>query len=141
MFSRSGSNGSHSISELDDLISTYDIIFLILPLTAESKHLFNRTRLFAMKKGAALINVARGGVVDTDALVEVLNAEHITAGVDVTDPEPLPDGHPLWSAKNIIITPHVGGDTTAFGPRGKKLIEDQIARWAKGDELINVVAE
>ena len=67
-----------------------------------------------MKVGATLINVARGGIVDTDALFEALNSGHVTAGLDVTDPEPLPAGRPLWSVPNVIITPHVGGETPAL---------------------------
>jgi phosphoglycerate dehydrogenase-like enzyme len=101
----------------------------------------NAERLAAMKDGAALINVARGGVVDTDALIRELNSGRITAGLDVTDPEPLPDGHPLWSAGNVIITPHVGGNTDAFTPRGRKLVEEQLARFAKGEPLLHIVAQ
>jgi phosphoglycerate dehydrogenase-like enzyme len=100
----------------------------------------NATRLAAMKDGATLVNVARGAVVDTDALVRELNSGRITAGLDVTDPEPLPAGHPLWSAPNCIISPHVGGDSTAFTPRGRALVEAQLGRLARGEFLANVVA-
>jgi phosphoglycerate dehydrogenase-like enzyme len=101
----------------------------------------NAERLAAMKDGAALINVARGAVVDTEALIRELNSGRITAGLDVTDPEPLPDGHPLWSARNVIITPHVGGDSEAFTPRGRKLVEEQLARFAAGEPLLHIVAQ
>jgi phosphoglycerate dehydrogenase-like enzyme len=100
----------------------------------------NRVRIDAMKPGATLVNVARGGIVDTEALLDALNRGHITAGLDVTDPEPLPQGHPLWSAPNIIITPHVGGDSTAFNPRVRALIESQLKRFAMGQPLENIVA-
>jgi phosphoglycerate dehydrogenase-like enzyme len=140
MYSRSGSEGSLKISELDKNISEYDIIFLILPLTDESKNLFDERQLFAMKEGATLVNVARGPIVNTDALIKILNEGRITAGIDVTDPEPLPSEHPLWKAKNLIITPHVGGDSRAFEPRGKKLVEDQLLRISQNEKLINVVA-
>ncbi|MEY4967427.1 MAG: hypothetical protein RIQ73_126 [Actinomycetota bacterium] len=139
-FSRSGSNSTKTMAEFDTLLPTMDVVILILPLTSQSHHLMNRTRIDAMKPGATLVNVARGGILDTEALVDALNRGHITAGLDVTDPEPLPKGHPLWSAPNIIITPHVGGDSTAFNPRVRALIESQLKRFAMGQPLENIVA-
>ena len=139
-FSRSGSNSTKTMAEFDQLLPTLDVLILILPLTSQSHHLMNRVRIDAMKPGATLVNVARGGIVDTEALVDALNRGHITAGIDVTDPEPLPQGHPLWSAPNIIITPHVGGDSTAFNPRVRALIESQLKRFATGQPLENIVA-
>jgi phosphoglycerate dehydrogenase-like enzyme len=139
-FSRSGNNSSRTMADFDHLLPTLDVVILILPLTEQSRHLMNRSRINSMKAGATLINVARGAVVDTDALVDALNRGHITAGLDVTDPEPLPIGHPLWSAPNVIITPHVGGDSTAFNPRVRALIESQLERFATGQPLINIVA-
>lgn len=138
-FSRSGLNGSLTIDKLDEHLPELDVIFLILPLNAQSKHLMDRHRLALMKDGATLVNVARGGVVDTDALVAELNSGRIYAALDVTDPEPLPHNHPLWSAKNILITPHVGGDSQAFEKRGKRFVEEQLQRIASGVELINVI--
>lgn len=139
-FSRTGSGTSKTMAEFDELLPTLDVVILILPLTTQSYHLMNRSRIDAMKVGATLVNVARGGIVDTDALVDALNRGHITAGLDVTDPEPLPQGHPLWSAPHVIITPHVGGDTSAFNPRVRALIESQLERFATGQPLINIVA-
>jgi phosphoglycerate dehydrogenase-like enzyme len=139
-FSRSGKNASKTMAEFDQLLPTLDVVILILPLTSQSHHLMNRSRIDAMKPGATLVNVARGGIIDTDALVDALNRGQITAGLDVTDPEPLPKGHPLWSAPNVIITPHVGGDSTAFNPRVRALIESQLERFATGQPLINIVA-
>jgi len=138
-FSRSGSNGSQLMTQLDELLPTFDIIFLILPLNAESKHLFNARRLALMKDGATLINVARGPVVDTDALVAELNSGRISAALDVTDPEPLPQDHPLWRAPNVLITPHVGGDSAAFEKRGKRFIEAQLQRVAEGLPPLNII--
>jgi phosphoglycerate dehydrogenase-like enzyme len=138
-YSRSGENGAKKISEFDSDISKFDVIFLILPLNSESHHYFNTSRLSKMKDGALLINVARGPVVDTGALVNELYSKRIFAGLDVTDPEPLPKGHPLWSAPNCIIAPHVGGDSTAFESRGKKLVEQQLSHVANGQPLINKV--
>lgn len=140
-FSKSGRDGSLTFDQFDRLLPTFDVIILIVPLTDQTRHLMNAKRLAAMKDGAALINVARGGVVDTDALIRELNSGRITAGLDVTDPEPLPDGHPLWSARNVIITPHVGGDSEAFTPRGRKLVEEQLARFAAGEPLLHIVAQ
>lgn len=139
-FSRSGRGTSCTMADFDMLLPTLDVVILILPLTRESHHLMNRSRIGAMKPGATLVNVARGGIVDTAALVDALNRGHISAALDVTDPEPLPKGHPLWSAPNIIITPHVGGDSTAFNPRVRTLIESQLERFATGEPLINIVA-
>ena len=130
-FTRSGANGSKKMSEFDSLLPTLDVIILIVPLNDQTRHLMNAERLAAMKNGAALINVARGPVVDTDALIAELNSGRITAGLDVTDPEPLPSDHPLWKARNVIITPHVGGDSEAFTPRGRKLVEEQLTLWSQ----------
>lgn len=140
-FTRSGSDGSLTFDHFDRLLPTFDVIILIVPLTEQTHHLMSAKRLAAMKDGAALINVARGPVVDTEALIAELNSGRITAGLDVTDPEPLPHGHPLWSAKNVIITPHVGGDSQAFIPRGRKLVEEQLARYASDQPLLHIVAQ
>lgn len=140
-FSRSGKDGALTFDHFDRLLPTFDVIILIVPLNDQTRHLMNAQRLAAMKNGAALINVARGAVVDTQALIAELNSERITAGLDVTDPEPLPVGHPLWSAQNVIITPHVGGDSEAFTPRGRKLVEEQLARYASGAPLLHIVAQ
>ena len=140
-FSKSGRDGAKKIEELDSYLPTLDIVILILPLNAESKHLFNAERLAKMKDGALIVNVARGPIIDTDALVKELNTGRIHAALDVTDPEPLPQDHPLWSAKNVFIVPHVGGNTTAFEPRARKLIESQLELLASGQPLKNVVGQ
>ena len=93
-----------------------------------------------MKDGALLVNVARGPIVETDALINELNSGRIFAALDVTDPEPLPKGHPLWKAKNLLLVPHVGGNSTAFEPRCRKLVESQLQLLAEGKELNNIVA-
>ncbi len=140
-FSRSGKDGALTFDHFDRLLPTFDVIILIVPLNDQTRHLMNADRLAAMKDGAALINVARGAVVDTQALIAELNSGRITAGLDVTDPEPLPSDHPLWKARNVIITPHVGGDSEAFTPRGRKLVEEQLARYASGQPLLHIVAQ
>jgi phosphoglycerate dehydrogenase-like enzyme len=139
-FTQSGRDGSLTIDQLDAHLPELDIIILILPLSDSSRHLFNAQRLAAMKDGALLINVARGPVVETDALVKELNSGRIFAALDVTDPEPLPAGHPLWSAKNLLLVPHVGGNSDAFEPRGRALVESQLQLLAAG-ALEHVVAQ
>ena len=140
-FTQSGRDGSLTIDQLDAHLPELDIIILILPLSDSSRHLFNAQRLAAMKDGALLINVARGPVVETDALVKELNSGRIFAALDVTDPEPLPAGHPLWSAKNLLLLPHVGGNSDAFEPRGRALVESQLQLLAAGAPLEHVVAQ
>ena len=138
-FSRSGGNSSLTMDQLDSLLPDLDIIILILPLNEASQHLFDARRLALMKDEAILINVARGKIIDTDALVAELRTGRISAALDVTDPEPLPSDHPLWKLKNVIITPHVGGDSAAFESRGRRFIEQQLQRIADGLKLVNVI--
>jgi phosphoglycerate dehydrogenase-like enzyme len=92
-----------------------------------------------MQQGALLVNAARGPIVDTDALVAALKAGRIRAAVDVTDPEPLPDGHPLWSCPNLLITPHVGGSSPMFAVRAVKVAEGELRRYMAGEPMRNVV--
>jgi phosphoglycerate dehydrogenase-like enzyme len=110
-----------------------------LPLTSETRHLMNAQRLGTMKPGALLVNAARGPIVDTDALLQSLNENRIRAALDVTDPEPLPSDHPLWKAPNLLITPHVAGDSVRFMQRAFQLAGEQAARYARGEPLRNVV--
>lgn len=140
-FTRSGSDGSKKMSELDAELPNLDVVILSMPLNEDSRHLFDAKRLARMKDGALLVNVARGPVVDTDALIEELNSGRILAALDVTDPEPLPKDHPLWTAKGLLISPHIGGESSAFEPRFRKLLEDQLQRLSKGEPLMNVVYE
>ena len=97
------------------------------------------TVLRLMKRGALLVNAARGPIVDTDALVDALNAGRIRAALDVTDPEPLPIGHPLWKCPNLLITPHIGGSSPQFAPRSIKIAEDELRRFIAAKPLHNVV--
>ena len=138
-FTQSGRDNTIAITDLDKHLPTLDVVILILPLTKESKHLFDAKRLSLMKDGALLVNVARGPIVETDALVKALNSGRITAALDVTDPEPLPKDHPLWRAKGVLISPHVGGNTTAFESRARRLIESQLNLLAEGKPLNNII--
>jgi phosphoglycerate dehydrogenase-like enzyme len=129
----------HAVSELDSLLPQAEIVILILPSTAESHDLIGSRQLALMRQGALLVNAARGPVVDTDALVAALNSGRIRAALDVTDPEPLPEGHPLWSCPNLLLTPHVAGSSPQFAPRSVKTAEDELRRYLAGEPLHNVV--
>jgi phosphoglycerate dehydrogenase-like enzyme len=136
---RSARPGVEPITRLAELLPTADVVVLILPSTPETKHLIDADAIARMKQGALLVNAARGSVVDTDALVRALNDGRIRAALDVTDPEPLPQGHPLWSAQNVFITPHVAGSSPRFMARAFDLAAEQVKRFAKGEPLKNVV--
>jgi hypothetical protein len=96
-------------------------------------------REFRHRDGALLVNVSRGPVVDTDALLAEVVPGRLRAALDVTDPEPLPPGHPLWSCPNVLVSPHVGGNSTAFLPRAERLVAEQLRRYVAGQPLLNVV--
>lgn len=129
----------HALEELPRLLPSADVVVLITPLTEQTRGLVNAPFLAAMKDGALLVNVGRGPVVDTKALLAETESGRLTAALDVTDPEPLPPGHPLWHAPGVLISPHVGGSTSAFLPRAKRLIRSQLARFAASEPLDNVV--
>jgi phosphoglycerate dehydrogenase-like enzyme len=112
---------------------------VIVPLTEATTGLVDDAFLAAMKPGALLVNVARGRVVDTDALVAALHAGRVRAALDVTDPEPLPGDHPLWQAPGVLISPHVGGATDAFAPRAARLLREQLSAYVGGRPPLNVV--
>ncbi|MFC6162286.1 2-hydroxyacid dehydrogenase [Kribbella jiaozuonensis] len=133
-------DGVHPTSELPELLPRADVVVLLTPATPETTGMVDAKFLASMKDGALLVNVARGVVVDTDALLTELRTRRIRAALDVTDPEPLPTGHPLWSAPNVLINPHRGGASTAFAPRVARLVRAQLERYASGEPLINVVA-
>jgi phosphoglycerate dehydrogenase-like enzyme len=129
----------HAVSELDELLPRADVIVLILPLTEESKGMIGPRRFDLMRQGALLVNAARGGIVQTDALVAALNSGRIRAALDVTDPEPLPIDHPLWHCPNLFITPHIGGSSPQFDARSLKVAADELCRYINGEPLQNVV--
>jgi phosphoglycerate dehydrogenase-like enzyme len=130
----------HALDELPGLLPRADVVVLVTPLTEETRGLADAGFLARMKDQALLVNVARGKVVDNDALLAEVTSGRLRAALDVTDPEPLPPGHPLWRAPGTLISPHVGGASTAFRPRGKRLLRAQLGRWAAGEELEHVVA-
>src|ERR1700728_4268322 len=129
----------HAVSELDSLLPRADVVILILPATAESRGLIGERQLELMHQGALLVNSARGPIVGTNALVKALNSGRIRVALDVTDPEPLPAGHPLWKCPNLLITPHIGGSSPQFAPRSIKVAEDELRRFIAAKPLHNVV--
>ncbi|MDI3423229.1 2-hydroxyacid dehydrogenase [Streptomyces luteolus] len=129
----------HPFAELTALLPEADVVILCTPLTERTKGLVDAKFLAGMRDGALLVNVARGPVVDTQALLAELESGRISAALDVTDPEPLPAGHPLWHAPNLLVSPHVGGSSSAFLPRAKRLLVRQLNRFADGDPVDNVV--
>ncbi|RLU96738.1 dihydrofolate reductase [Streptomyces griseocarneus] len=129
----------HSASALPEILPGVDVVILATPLTEGTRGLVDAAFLARMKDGALLVNIARGAVVDTEALLVELRKGRLRAALDVTDPEPLPPGHPLWSAPGTLITPHVGGPSSAFLPRAERLLRDQLARFALDAPLENVV--
>ncbi len=130
-----------AVGELRRLLPEADVVVAIVPLTAETRGLIGAAEIGLMKPGALLVNAARGPVVATDALVEALQHHRLRAVLDVTDPEPLPAGHPLWSAPNCMITPHVGGSTPEFIHRAFRFGAQQVRRFIAGNELENVVTD
>lgn len=141
LVARSARSGIESVDRLPALLRDADVVVLTVPLTEHTHHLFDAAMLAAMRDGALLVNAARGPVVDTDALLPELASGRLWAALDVTDPEPLPPGHPLWSAPQVMITPHVGGDTSAFLPRAWALLRDQLHRYAAGEPLQHIVTK
>jgi phosphoglycerate dehydrogenase-like enzyme len=129
----------HGVDELPALLPHHDVVVVIVPLSERTAGLVDDAFLSAMPDGSLLVNVARGGVVDTDALVRHTAAGRIRAALDVTDPEPLPADHPLWASPGVLITPHVGGASTAFMPRAARLLQEQLGAYAAGRPLRNLV--
>jgi phosphoglycerate dehydrogenase-like enzyme len=129
----------HSVDHLAEWLPQSDIVIAIVPFTPETDKLFGARELSLMKPGALLVNAARGPVVDTQALLDALTQNRIRAALDVTDPEPLAPDHPLWSAPNCLITPHVAGSTPDFILRAFAFGSAQIRRYLAGEPLENQV--
>jgi phosphoglycerate dehydrogenase-like enzyme len=131
--------GVHSVDELESLLPLAEIVVVLLPFTPATAGLLDARLLGCLRPGALLVNVARGPIVDTEALLELLEAERLRAAFDVTDPEPLPPDHPLWDAPGALITPHFGGDTNAAERRAFELAGEQVRRYLRGEQLANQV--
>jgi len=136
---RTARDGVYGVTDLPKLLPEADVVVLIVPLTTQTTGLVDAEFLSRMRDGSLLVNAARGPVVVTDALVAELATGRISAVLDVTDPEPLPEGHPLWSMPNVLITPHVGGAVAGLMPRAYALVRAQLERYVAGEPLDNVV--
>lgn len=136
---RTARAGVLATSDLPALLPKVDVVILALPLDPSTEHMVDAAFLASMRDGALLVNVARGRIVDTDALAAELSAGRLRAALDVTDPEPLPADHQLWRQPGALITPHLGGDSSAFLPRARRLVERQLAAWISGTALESIV--
>ena len=136
---RTARDGVHATSELPRLLPRADVVILVVPVTQETIGMVDADFLAAMPDGALLVNAARGVVVDTDALLAELTSGRLRAALDVTDPEPLPEGHPLWSAPGLLLTPHVGGAVPNTNERAAAAVVRQLGRVIAGQPLENVV--
>jgi phosphoglycerate dehydrogenase-like enzyme len=136
---RTAREGVHEMADLPGLLPRADVVVVCVPLTDATRGLVDADFLGRMRDGALLVNVARGPVVDTDALLAELAGGRLRAAVDVTDPEPPPPGHPLWTVPGLLMSPHVGGSSSAFRPRVEKVIVDQVRRFVAGEPLKHVV--
>jgi phosphoglycerate dehydrogenase-like enzyme len=134
-------DGVLQISELPSVIPRADVVVSLLPLTPNTRGIMDATIIDAMQPGALLVNASRGPVVDSTALTAAVLEGRIRVALDVTDPEPLPAGHPLWSAAGVIITPHVASDVRREDERAWQLVLEQVGRLARGESLVNVVVD
>ncbi|WP_433285875.1 2-hydroxyacid dehydrogenase [Micromonospora sp. CA-244673] len=133
--------GVHGVDELPALLPEADVVVLLVPLTEQTRGLVDEKFLAAMADGALLVNAARGPVARTSALVAELASGRLRAALDVTDPEPLPAGHPLWELPNVLLTPHVAGSVRGLLPRAYRLVGEQLRRFAAGEPLTNRVVD
>ncbi|SSC24877.1 D-isomer specific 2-hydroxyacid dehydrogenase, NAD-binding domain, partial [Klenkia terrae] len=136
---RTARDGVRATADLPELLPAADVVVLIVPVTDETVGMVDADFLAAMKDGALLVNAARGVVVDTDALLAELTSGRLRAALDVTEPEPLPEGHPLWSAPGLLLTPHVAGAVPDTNARAAAAVADQLQRVLAGQPLVNVV--
>ncbi|GAA3055012.1 2-hydroxyacid dehydrogenase [Actinokineospora globicatena] len=139
MVANSARDGIRAISELDDLLPHHDVVALMVPMTPATRHLVDAAFLAKMPDNAVVVNAARGPVVDTEALLVELQSRRLRAALDVTDPEPLPEGHPLWTAPNLLLTPHVAGSCTGVHARAYRVVVEQVRQFARGEEPSNLV--
>jgi phosphoglycerate dehydrogenase-like enzyme len=132
-------DGVHGVADLDGLLPAADAVVLVTPLTEQTRGLLDARRLGLLPDGALVVNVGRGPVLDTAALLAETSSGRLRAALDVTDPEPLPADHPLWDSPGVLITPHVAGGAAAFYPAAARFVAGQVRRFATGQPLENVV--
>ncbi len=138
---RTAREGVHSIDELPGLLPLADVVINLLPHTPQTHQLVGAQHFALMKPGVLFVNAGRGKTVDQAALVEAIRAQRVRLVTDVTDPEPLPEGHPLWSLPEVFLTPHMAGSTPKLFERGFRLVHQQVARYVRGEPLQNVVTD
>ena len=126
--------------DLDHLLPGADVVVLLTPLSPQTRGLLDARRLALLPDGALVVNVGRGPVLDTAAILAETTSGRLRAALDVTDPEPLPADHPLWESPNVLITPHVAGGAADFYPKAAAFVSAQVRRFASGEPLSNVVA-
>jgi phosphoglycerate dehydrogenase-like enzyme len=136
---RSGRDGVSPVADLPGLLPDADVVVVLAPVTAETMGMVDAAFLANMKDGALLVNAARGVLVVTDDLVAEVSSGRLAAAMDVTDPEPLPPGHPLWSLPNVLITPHVGASTPYSAMMSARFVREQAERYLAGQPLANVI--
>lgn len=130
----------HGKDALENRLPDADIVIVIVPTTPATTDLFDEAMLGRLKPGALFVNAARGAVVDTDALVEAASEGRIRVALDVTDPEPLPPDHPLWALPNVLLSPHLAGDSDAAESRAYRFIGEQVRRYVDGEPLLNTIS-
>ncbi len=141
MVARTEREGVQPISNISALLPDHQVVMLMVPVTAETVGLVDAAFLALMPDGAVLVNAARGVVVDTEALLAATKSGRLLAALDVTDPEPLPADHPLWTAPGVFITPHIGGSAPGAHQRAARVALAQIEKFVQGEQLLNVVSD
>ncbi|RLK55429.1 2-hydroxyacid dehydrogenase [Actinokineospora cianjurensis] len=139
MVANTARDGVRGVHELPELLPEHDAVVLMVPMTAATRHLVDRDFLAKLPDRAVVVNAARGPVVDTEALLVELTSGRLRAALDVTDPEPLPEGHPLWTAPGLLLTPHVAGSCTGVHERAYKVVAAQVERYVRGEKPANLV--
>jgi len=135
-----GFDEMYTNADIDKALGMMDVVVLLMPLTAQTRHMINADRFKAMKKGAFLVNIARGGVMDHNALLDALNDGTLAGcALDANDPEPLPDDSPFWDMPNVIITPHCSGTSTNYMDRAAKQLCENLDNFRNGRPLFNVI--
>jgi phosphoglycerate dehydrogenase-like enzyme len=137
---RTARPGVHALADVDELLPNADVVVAMLPDSQATRHVVNAEFLARLPDGAVVVNAGRGGSIDTDALLTELTSGRLRAALDVTEPEPLPQGHPLWSAPGLLLTPHVAGSTFRAWDRAWAVALRQIEIYAAGGTPSNLVA-